>query len=500
MGQIRTAAFKLPGSYGLNTNDESANDQLFRFAAVALNGVIDTSGKLVSRKDFNLQTTGFTGTVEQIYAHRKASNTDDIYSVAAGKVYTGTATMTSRYDYSATSTTLNSPQFASLNNKVFGFQAGISPFCLNDSTYASESITGPTVAWTSPNCVIAAYGRLWAADDAAGNNRYTLWWSNLLDGKVWNTGDAGKIDLQSAWPRGQDYIVALAAAFGRLIVFGRNTILMYTLPSDNDPATMTLTDVITNTGCIARDSVIVTDDGVYFLSDNGIKRIDRLAQVTSLITLPVISKLLNRDVVDTYASETLTKVRAGYYPKEGWYVLNAPTANICYVANTRQTVPQMEVPAFTKWNNVGMPFRAFTYDKDGNWYCAGTNGVYKYNSYTPDGANSAYNFGYESQWLDFGDESRLKHLKYAVLTLKAASGQTVTFTWKTDYLAGTTNSATFTCNAVEFAEDPGIGEVKVHIGRSGNTAKFGFSMPINGDEVQLHALKVSALAGKSAAR
>lgn len=500
MGQIRTAAFKLPGSYGLNTNDEAVNDQLVKFASTAVNGVIDSSGKLVSRRDFNLLTSGFTGTVEQLYAHRKTNNTDDIYSVAAGKVYTGTTTMTERYSWAGTSTTLNNPQFASLNSRVYIFQAGISPVCLNDSTYASEAITGPAVAWTSPNCVIAAYGRLWVADDAAGNNRYTIWWSNLLDGKVFNAGDAGKIDLQTAWPRGQDSIVAIAAAFGRLIVFGRNTILMYTLPSDNDPASMTLTDVISNTGCIARDSVVVTDDGVYFLSDNGIKRIDKLAQVTSLITLPVVSKLLNRDVVDVYASETLTKVRAGYYPKEGWYVLNAPTANKCFVANLRQTIPQVDVPAFTTWTNVGMPFRAFAYDKDGGWYCAGTNGVHKYNTYTPDGANNAYNFEYDSQWLDFGDESRLKHFKYAVLTLKTDISQTGTFRWKTDYKEGTTSTATFTCDAVEFAEAPGIGEVKVTIGGSGNNAKFGFSMPVNGDEIQLHALKISALTGKTATR
>jgi hypothetical protein len=500
MGQIRTAPLKLPGSFGANTREEIANDQLFRFASVASNGVIDSTGRLVARKDFNRQTSGFTGTVEQLYAHRKANNTDDYYSVCAGKVYTGVTTMTERYSWAGTSTVLNSPQFASLTNKVYGFQAGIPPFCLNDSTYASETITGPTVAWTSPNCVIAAYGRLWVADDAAGNNRYTIWWSNLLDGKVFNAGDAGSLNLQSVWPRGQDSVVALAAAFGRLIVFGRNTILMYTLPADNNPADMTLTDVVSNTGCIARDSVVVTDDGVYFLSDNGIKRVDRLANVTSLITLPVISKLINEDVVATYAGETLTKVRAGYYPKEGWYVLNAPTANLCYVAATRQVVPQLEVPAFTTWTNVGMPFRAFAYSKDGDFYCAGTNGVFKYNSFTPDGANSAYNFEYMTQWLDFGDESRLKHFKYVTLALKAASGQTGTFRQRADYVDDDTSATAFTCDAVEFSENPGLGEVKIHIGRSNNVAKFGFSMPINGNGVELHALKAAATIGKTSFR
>ncbi len=499
MGQIRTAPFKSPGSYGLNTNDEINNDQVYRFATLARNGVIDSTGKLVSRKDFNLITTsGGSGTFEQIYVHRKNDGTEEVYSVAGGKAYTGTTTLTSRVDWSATSTTLNSPQFASLTSKVYIFQAGITPKVINEGTYAAESFTG--APWpNSPNCVIAAYGRLWAADDAAGSNRYTVWWSNLLDGKTWNTGDAGSLNVQNSWPAGQDTIIALAAAFGRLIIFGRNTILMYTLPTDNDPATMSLTDVITHTGCIARDSVVVTDDGVYFLSSNGIKRLNKLAQVTSLIELPPVSQLINRDVIDTYAGETLTKVRGGYYPKEGWYVLNAPTANICYVANTRQKIAQLEYPAFTTWNNTSMPFRAFAYDKDGNWYCAGTDGVFKYNTYTPDAAASNYNFEFYTQWLDFGDEARLKHLKYVEMVLHAASGQTGTFKWQTDYIEGDTATATFTCSAVDFAEDPGLGNVKVHIGRSCNTARFGFSIPINGDEVQLHAMKIAATTGKTSA-
>ena len=499
MGQIRTAPFKQPGSYGVNTNDEIANDQAYRFATRAMNGVIDSNGKLVARKDFNIVTTsGGSGTFEQIYVHRKNDGTEEVYSVCAGKVYTGTTTLTARVDWSATSSTLNSPQFAALTSKVYIFQAGIAPYVLNESSYAAESFTG--APWSgSPNCVIAAYGRLWVADNAAGNNRYTVWWSNLLDGKVWNTGDAGSLNVQSAWPAGQDTIVALAAAFGRLIIFGRNTILMYTLPTDNDPATMSLTDVISHTGCVARDSVVVTDDGVYFLSANGIKRINKFAQVTSLIELPPVSQLINRDVIDTYAGETMTKVRAGYYPKEGWYVINAPTANLCFVANTRQKLPQMEYPAFTTWNNTSMPFRAFAYDKDGNWYCAGTNGVFKYNTYVPDAAASNYNFEFYTQWLDFGDESRLKHLKYSELVLKAAAGQTGTFRWQVDYDEDDTSTAPFTCSPVEFVEDPGLGNVKVHIGRSCNVARFGFSIPINGDEVQLHAMKVAATTGKASA-
>lgn len=499
MGSIRVANFQLPGSFGLNTQDEVAADQQLRFAGLASNGVIDATGKLVARKDFNILTSGFAGTVETVYTHRKDDGTEVILSAAGGKLYSGTTTLTERADYSGTSTTLNNWQFASLNTKIYAFQAGHTPKVLHEGTYAGESFTG--APWgASPNIVMAAYGRLWAADDAAGSNRFTLWWSNLLDGKVWNAGDAGALSLKNAWPQGQDSIIALAAFSSRLIIFGRNSILMYTLPSDNDPGTMTLTDVISNVGCMARDSVIVTEDGVYFLSDRGVFRIDRLGTVTSLLTLPKMSVFVDSDVATTYASETLIKVRAGYYPKEGWYVLNAPTANKCYVFNLQKKIPQVNIPVVTTWTNASMPFRGFCYDKDGNWYCAGTNGVFKYNTYTPDAAASAYNFEFYSQWLNFGAEERLKHLKYSVLTLKAASGQTGTLRWQIDYKAGTVYTASFTCNAVEFAENPGLGGVKTHVGRSANVAKFGFSIPISGSGVELHHLGIAALTGKTTFR
>jgi hypothetical protein len=152
------------------------------------------------------------------------------------------------------------------------------------------------------------------------------------------------------------------------------------------------------------------------------------------------------------------------------------------------------------WTNTAMPFRAFAVDKNGDFYCSGVNGVFKYNTYTPDGANSAYNFEYQTQWLDGGDESRLKHFKNVILGLKAASGQTGTFRWREDYVAGATRTAAFTCDAIEFAEDPGLGQVKVHIGGSCNVGQFGFAMPINGDGVELHLMQIAAVTGKTSFR
>jgi len=500
MGSLRAINVNLPGSHGLNTQEATVPAEAptqSRFGAVVTNGVVDKSGKLTSRQDFVNQTSGLTGTVEALYVHRHTDGTETVLSATAGKLYSGVSSLTSRYDYSGTSTTNNYWQFASLSGKVFIAQAGMTLKCLNESTWADTALTG--APWSgSPNCVAAGYGRVWAADDAAGGNRHTLWWSNLLDGTTWNSGDAGSLSLINAWPQGQDSIVAVVLAYGRVIILGRNSILLYTLPADNNPASMTLTDTVSNLGCVARDSVIVTDNGVYFLSDNGVYRIDRLGQVTSLLALPQMSKLYTSDILTDIAAETAKKIRAGYYPKEGWYVLAFPTQNRTYCLHTRKMIPELDVPVTTVWNNTNMPFRAFAFDKDGNWYCAGTNGIHKYTGYTPDAASNAYTMTLTLQWNNFGDESKLKHFKGADLVVETASGQTGTFSWKEDYVAGTSRSVSFTCSAIEFAEDPGVGVVRIAgVGGSFSVVQPSVAFVINGDQVTLHQMRLFASPGKT---
>ena len=101
MANLRATTFSLPGSYGLNSQDDIALDDARRFGSTVSNGVVDASGKLVSRKDFVKQTTGFTGTVNTVYTHRLNAGTEAVLSASAGQVYSGIGTMTSRFDYRA---------------------------------------------------------------------------------------------------------------------------------------------------------------------------------------------------------------------------------------------------------------------------------------------------------------------------------------------------------------------------------------------------------------
>jgi hypothetical protein len=485
MAQLRTAAIIMPGSYGLNLEDGILIDQAKRFVSEATNGVVDVEGRLRSRSYFVNQSSGVTSNLLSIAVYRHTDAVETVVTGTDAAIYTGVSTLTSRKSNAAT----GNYKFVGGNGKLLAFCAGETPMIFNGGTFAEEAFTG--APWTShPAEVIIAYGRAWAADDATAGERATLWFSGLLTPAIWNAGDAGEIDLSNVWVGGGDVIVALAALSNRMYIFGQTQIVQYTMPEDNDPASMSLGDVAT-IGAVARDAVLTTEQGIYFLSKTGVYRIDKAGQITALMAFPAQSKLVNGDLLSELAAETLAEVRMGYHAKEGWVLLTFPTSAVTYCINTRRNVEGVNVPVITKWTHTDVAQRGFASDSSGNLYCAGPNGVHKYTGDTP-GSNSI-TFSFMTQWLgDGGEESDLKALS---LVLDAASGQAGTARWRTDFKEGTTYTQAFTCTAAEFAEDPGIGEAIADLTESGGTVKLGASFVINGDPVAVHALRLYSTGG-----
>ena len=72
------------------------------------------------------------------------------------------------------------------------------------------------------------------------------------------------MSLIDVFPNG-DEVVGLAAHNGFLIIFGKRNIAVYANPID--VTQLTLADLITDIGCIARDSIVTTGTDVMFLSD-----------------------------------------------------------------------------------------------------------------------------------------------------------------------------------------------------------------------------------------
>jgi hypothetical protein len=250
---------------------------------------------------------------------------------------------------------------------------------------------------------------------------------------------------------------------------------------------MTLTDAANGIGAVSRDSVVVTDAGVFFVADNGVYKFDKLGQVTALLSSAQQSKLISDEIIAAIAAETPAKLKATFYPTEGYYVVTFPTSSVSYCFHTRQIVPELNVPVVTRWTHTETPQYGFALTSSNSWYCGGTNGIYMYTGYVA--PSTAFTFAFYTQWNAFQAEDRLKHMKSVDLVLEAASGQTGTFNWQQDYVAGTTNTRSFTCDATEFAENPGIGTVKFQIGGSCNTARFGFSIT-PAAQVVVHQMRV----------
>ena len=96
--------------------------------------------------------------------------------------------------------------------------------------------TGVIASQIDGDIVTAAYGRLWAAGVNGDYN--TIYYSDLLIADQWydgrgtpvdtqNTG--GIIDVSQYWPNGEDRIMGIEAHNSLLIIFGRHSILVYSI-------------------------------------------------------------------------------------------------------------------------------------------------------------------------------------------------------------------------------------------------------------------------------
>lgn len=494
MAELKTFVIERPGHFGLNEIDVVASDQEtdVPHGSVIENGIIE-NGKLRSRKDFNLhvstsnQCYGVWAVTTRAYPPYEGLI---VHELGQGTMlYYSSGTLSRITSANVFGTALTDMQVFNHGANVLVVGYGIIPIDYRriSGVWSNPSIVGGP---SNPNCGTAAYARAWLA------NKTTLYWSKLNTPFDFSTGDSGSLAVDEVWPSEQtEIIVAIAIAFGRLFVLGRNNILVY----DNvyeDPTVMYLSDTAEGLGCIARDSVVTTPKGIYFLSEDGLFFINRYATIANLMATSNQSERYSvslRDAMNTCARDSegrMRGVRAGFDERNGNYLLSFPSANVSFCVHAGAAEDQHGDPVTTKWTNAGEPFYGFAYGRDGKMYTSGSGGLYRYDSYTPDGTSNAYNLTYYSNWLDLGDESIVKMMKHMSLTLTAASGQSGTVYWLYNYEEGSSQSATVTCDATEFAENPGAGTVRVHMFGSGNVVKVGAEFPITGTEVVLDFLRL----------
>lgn len=511
VAKLLTTSIAAPGFMGLNTQDSSVSLEA-GYATVANNCVIDKFGRIGARKGWtpkhaanaNLGTASVKSIAELI------DTAGNSYIVAAGngKLFTLTGSTLAQITYggggTAPTITGDNWQMAALNGCLYMYQEGHDPLVFEPSvsTTTYKRITEKTGSLGTPqqaNCVISAYGRTWSA--STSTNKNLVQFSDLLAGHVVTTGTAGYLDVSQVWPAGADEIVALAAHNNFLIIFGHRQILTYS--NATDPFNLILSDAITGTGCLARDSVVTTGSDVIFLSDAGVKSLMRTIQEKSA-PLRDLSANVRDDLVYEASLEAPEDIKAVYSDKDAFYLLVFQTRQLVYCFDTRSTL-QNGANRVTTWDNLLPSALCYTRAKDLLIGKAGYVGLY--DTYL-DNVNT-YVLRYYTNYFDFSSPTAIKIMKKVGVTVIGGQGYPVVLKFGFDY-SDILNSRQFNLanatvaeyniseyNLAEFGGSAFDNKI-INIGGSGKVIQLGFETTVNQKPVSIQKLDVYVKTGKTA--
>jgi hypothetical protein len=500
---LQAISISAPGFFGLNTQDSPIGLNP-AFASKADNCVIDQYGRIGARKGYSYITTSATplGTsagIEALHEYINSDGSSTFLSAGNNKIFSGTATLTDKTPASYT-ITANNWKIVSLNDHAYFFQRGYEPLVYQESTGNVIKMSSHAGSAGTPpygNEVLAAYGRLWAADTTT--DKSTVHWSDLLVGHKWNTGSSGSIDVAEYWPNGYDEITALAAHNNFLYIFGKTSILIYS--GANDPSTMTLEDTITNIGCVARDSVQVTGGDILFLSAQGVMSMGRVIQEKSA-PIKDISKNVRTDLTALLPTET-GNIKALYSPEEAFYIVTFPINNVVYCFDMRSPLEDGSHRA-TTWSHIE-PL-CMIRRRNGTIYFGHPEGISQYQGFLDD--DTTYLLEYFSIPMDFGNAANLKFLKNFTLTIIGGSDTQTTLNWGYDYTYSY-QQRTFTFGVGDISEynidEYGVGEYtpgilinrpSVQGSGSGTVVKVGIQATINDNIFSIQKMDILALIGR----
>ena len=510
--QIQAFSITAPGFYGLNTQDSSL-DLAQGFALIANNCVIDQYGRIGARKGWtkvnsatnsDLSTNDITSIGEVVTADATS------YTIMAGnnklfKLSTTTiVTLTYGGGGTAPTITANNWQMVSLAGALYLFQTGHDPLVfdpsLSTTTYRRISeLTGYAGTAQLANTALSAYGRLWTADTST--DKLTVQWCDTKLANKWNSGTAGTLDTTTVWPRGGDVIVALGAHNGFLFIFGKNNILVY--QGATTPSTMSLQDVITGIGCVARDSLAYTGSDLVFLSSTGVRSALRTIQEKSM-PLRDLSKNVRNDLISAVAGETLSTIKSVYNSKEAIYLLTLPVLKSVYCFDMKGTL-QDGAARVTTWDSIEP--KSLLTKQDGTLYIGKGGYLATYSGYLDN--DTTYRFQYFTNHTDLGTPSVSSILKKLKVVVIGGSNQYVTFKWGYDFTGNYySQSVQIPAQGVsyygvaeynygaEYSGGVALQTLSVYPTGSGKVIQTGYEMDINSLALSIQKIEIHAKNGK----
>jgi hypothetical protein len=510
--QIQAFAITAPGFMGLNTQDSSL-DLSSGFALVANNCIIDQYGRVGARKGWTPvnSSTGTLGSnaVKAIGELITADGTSWTILAGNNKIFklVGSTLTELTYGGGGTAPTITDSnwQMASLNGGLYLFQLGHDPLEFNPTTSTTQyrrisEMAGYSGTVPQADCVISAYGRLWAANTAG--NKTTVAWCDVLSPANWSTGTAGTLNIDKVWPKGGDTITALGAHNGFLFIFGKSNILIY--GNASVPSTTNLSDSVTGIGCIARDSLAFTGTDLLFLSATGVRSVARTIQEKSS-PLNDLSKNVRNDLLTAISGEGLSTIKATYSPRDSFYLLTLPVLKSVYCFDTKAALQDGSLRV-TTWDS--MDPLSFCKKLDGTLLIGKIGYVGTYGSYTDNG--NTYRFQYFTNHTDLGAPSITSILKRLSTVVIGGSNQYVTFKWGYDF-SGNYQAANvkipsqsvayfgtseYNTSGVEYSDGVSLQTLRVYPNGSGKVIQTGYEADINSFPLSIQKIEIQAKNGK----
>jgi len=503
-----------PGFLGVNT-EESAIGMNPAYAQKADNCVVDKQGRVASRKGYTAVSTngasvlGSSAGIEAIFEFTDYSGDVRVISAGNNKVFSGTTTLTDitpgGYTISA-----NNWKIVTLADHVYMFQRGHEPLAGVDSSgsFVLDNISDMTHASGTPpqaNEVLAAFGRLWAAD--LTGNKHTVYWSDSIaadnhGGLQWTGGSSGSLDLTTVWPTGYDEIVALTEHNGFLIIFGKNSIVIYEGATAPDTSAFALKDTIEGVGCIERDSVQATGNDILFLSNRGLMSLGRVVQEKSL-PLRDVSKNVRTDLMSAVNGAS-NPVKSVYSPDDAFYLLTVRDSNLIFCFDVRTPLQDGSFRV-TTWS--GIEPLAYANKAAGGFYMGLSSGLVEYAGFL-DGTSS-YEMEYFSNPLDFGSPGVIKMLKKVNLLVEGGADAQCVLKWSYDYSenyktqnfkfdsynAGEFNVSEYNTTA-EYAGGVNLNTKKTNATGSGTVVSFGVTATIDDTSFAIQKIDLLTMTGR----
>lgn len=422
-----------PGFRGLNTQ-QSSGTLGPEWATTLSNAVVDDNGRLAARKGWlSVTQTPVAGAFVHVIEYVRSNGTTSLVGVTATKFYESVNDGDTWTDITGSlSFTDGEWQMVNFNNYIFAAQAGRPPvYYTGLGTFVEvEDDNAPT-----GGIIMSAFGRLWITS----SDGHTLKYSALLDGTNWTTDDSGIVDHWNVWP-GNDQIVAVASFNGTLVVFGRNSIVMWTDGRGSalgiDPLTMYVVDTVAGVGCRSKYALQHIGDGdLWFLSDNGIQSLGRVLRERSN-PINNISKNVQDYLRDGVLNTDAALIRSVYSPDDRLFLLSLPSggsteAGYCVVFDTRGLSEDGAARCMGTW--TGLVPRAAVVRRNGDFLSTLATTTGEVGRYTGNQDDTAsYVFVYESGWFDLTNGYLLYPKRYTGVVFSSGSID-LTFKWAFDF-------------------------------------------------------------------